>query len=144
SREQVRFTNGDTSLAADHVNGVVDIALELGQTLAASDAYVGQLAKVCGAGSTRASLSNAACLDTFAAYYALKALRRPATSAELTDFKADYTQSGLALWIARLIAHPRFYYRFDNEGTKLSGQDGTDATYKLTKYELLSRITFLF
>src|SRR5262249_51857504 len=50
---------------------------------------------------------------------------------------------GLAALLGRFIAHPRAYYRLDNEGTLLSGGEGVDATYRLTEWELLSRMTFL-
>ena len=39
--------------------------------------------------------------------------------------------------IGRFIAHPNFFYQFDSDGDKVSGAEGVDATYALTKWELL-------
>jgi hypothetical protein len=151
------FSRNDTSLTEEHAGGVFELAFALGSILAENSTYVGELATVCGAGSTQASLTGA-CANTFAAYYAQKAFRRPATAAELATLLLDPTSTttpqatldlttvnGLTLYLVRLLAHPRFYYRLDNEGTLVSGTDGTSgATYQLSNYELLSKLTFLF
>jgi hypothetical protein len=66
---------------------------------------------------------------------------------EIDDFKAFYRSAGtdgLFALVGRLIGHPAFYYRFDSEGDVVSGAPGADATYRLTKWELLSKVTFLF
>jgi hypothetical protein len=151
------FTRNDTSLTEEHAGGVFEVAFALGSLLAQNATYASELASVCGVGSTQASLTGA-CAQTFAAYYAQKAFRRPATAAELATLLLDPTSTatpqatldltstnGLTLYLVRLLAHPRFYYRLDNEGTLVSGTDGTSgATYRLSPYELLSKLTFLF
>ena len=105
---------------------------------------------VCGAGLDKSALDDDACLTTFVQYYGRKAFRRPLSLAEVDDFKAFYAQAltqsadGMAALIGRLVAHPNFYYRFDSSGERVSGTDGVDAVYRLDRWELLSKITFLF
>ena len=67
-----------------------------------------------------------------------------ATTTEIADFKAAYAQDGLDFLLGTLLLHPRFYYKADVDGAFVSGTEGVDATYRLGKYELLSKITFLF
>jgi hypothetical protein len=101
-------------------------------------------------GSDRTSLEKDPCLTRFVTYYGRKAFRRPLSAAEIDDFKAFYHQvvtagsDGLAALVGRLLAHPNFYYRFDSDGVTVSGTDGKDAVYRLSKWELLSKMTFLF
>src|SRR5262249_46904584 len=133
----------DAKVSLDHVQNLFGLAATLAEELAGDDAYVADLAKVCGAGSTRATLQTAKCKDAFVAHYALKALRRPATAAELTDFKLTYDK-GLDYFLGRLLLQPRFFYRTYDEGSLVAGAEGMDATYQLNTYELLSKVTFFF
>src|SRR5262249_36747911 len=111
--------------------------------------YGNEMMKVCGAGKTKADLAQDACLTTFVNYYGRKAFRRPLAQSEVDDFKAYYRGIGggadpLTLLVGRLLAHPNFYYRFDTEGAPLGGTEGQDGVYRLSKWELLSKVTFPF
>jgi hypothetical protein len=138
---------GDGLVTQNHADAAFNLAFALASQVAANNGYANSLARVCGAGSTRASLAIASCLSTFVNYYGRKAFRRPLSSEELNDFASFYNSlgsDGLAGLLARLLSHPRFYYALDSEGTQLSGTEGADATYALTNYELASKLTFLF
>ncbi|HEX4621864.1 MAG TPA: DUF1592 domain-containing protein, partial [Myxococcaceae bacterium] len=151
------YTRNDTSLTQSHAGAVFDLAFALGSLIANTQSYADQLASVCGAASTQASLTGS-CANAFVAHYGLKAFRRPLTTAEIADLMTDpastatppanlnlTTTPGLTSLLVRLLAHPRFFYRMDNEGTLISGTDGiTGATYRLSPYELLSKMTYLF
>ncbi len=141
------FSRSDDRLTEYHSEPIFEIAYAVGKLLSETDNYVNQLVQVCGAGSTRASLNNVTCLNTFVKYYGQKAYRRPLTDPEMEDHKQFYTSlgsSGLAGMIGRFLAHPRFFYRLENEGSLVSGVEGVDALYRLSKYEVLSKITFLY
>ncbi|HEX4622569.1 MAG TPA: DUF1588 domain-containing protein [Myxococcaceae bacterium] len=150
------FSHNDTSLTPSHAGAAFEIGFALGNLLAANDTYVGELASVCGAGSTRASLTGT-CANAFVTHFALKAFRRPPTAAEVADLLVDPTSTttppakldltttqGLAPLLIRLLAHPRLFYRLDDEGALVAGTDGSGGTYQLSKYELLSKLTYLF
>src|SRR5207245_10837424 len=131
-----QFSRNDTSLTQSHAGAVFDLAYALGSLIAANSTYVDQLARVCGSGSTQASLTGN-CAKTFVSYYGRKAFRRPLTSVELADLLLDPTSTttpqanldlatsdGITLLLVRLMGHPRFFYRLDNEGPLVSGTDG--------------------
>lgn len=46
--------------------------------------------------------------------------------------------------MGRFVGHPAFYYRLDDQGEVVSGAVGQNATYALDRWELLSKVTFLF
>ncbi len=144
------YSANDTNVTEDHADAVFGVAVSLGSKIAENAAYGDQLVSVCGAGSTVASLGDDACLSTFVAHYGRKACRRPLAQAEIDDFKAFYQEAtaqgvdGLGMLVGRFVAHPNFYYRFDMEGEVEDGAAGEDAVYVLTKWELLSKVTFLF
>jgi hypothetical protein len=145
------YSSNDDQVTQDHVDAVVGLSIAVAARVAdPTSGYAAQLVKMCGAGLDGSALAGDACLTKFLQYYLRKVYRRPPAQAEIDDFKAFYKQAvaastdGLAMLVGRMIAHPSFYYRFDWEGTKLSGTDGVDAVYQLTSYELLAKITFLF
>jgi hypothetical protein len=120
--------------------------MALATKLTSDPIYVGELLSVC----STPSLDDDACLTSFLEYYGRKSFRRPLTADEIADFEAFYQQAigqgvdGLSALVGRFIAHPRFYYRFDADGELLGGSEGTDAVYRLNRWELLSKVTFLF
>lgn len=142
------FALNDTSLGADHVEAVQGLAMALMQAINDPNAsYANDLMAICN-GKT---LADDGCLMTFVQRYGRRAFRRPLTQAEVDDFKTFYREAAgvgadqaLGLLVARMIAHPNFYYRFDNEGDQVSGIEGQHAVYRLSKWELLSKLTFLF
>ncbi len=145
------YATSDQNVSQDHVDAVFGVAVGLAAEIADDAAPYGeQLMRVCGDGATKAALADDVCLTTFITFYGRKALRRPVTQAEVDDFKAFYAQAvatgvdGLGMLVGRFIAHPGFYYRFDSEGEVVEGNEGTDAVHALTKWELASKITFLF
>lgn len=136
------FSSADNALAPDHVNAVLGLATAV---LSNAPAYAAELAAFC-SGKT---LDDDGCLTSYVQRYGRRAFRRPLTQAETDDFKAFYKTpavqaNGAGFLLARMIAHPNFYYRWDNEGDELSGTEGDNAVYRLNKWELLSKLTFLF
>ena len=131
-----------------HADAIFETGAALADLIADNPTHVNSLVSICGTGSTGASLANATCLTNFVNYYGRKIFRRPITAAERTDLTGYYNglpaSDRLALLIARLLVHPMGTYALDNSGTRLSGTDGVDATYQLTNFEQLSKITFLF
>ncbi len=144
------YSVDDATLAQEHVDNIVYLGLSLATSITGNPTYVSDMLNVCGPGLDKTALLGDACLTSFVQYYGRKAFRRPLADAETTDFKSFFTQvnsaglDGFTALIARFISHPYFYYRIDEDGTLLSGTEGTDAIYQLTKWELLSKITFLF
>ncbi len=145
------YAASDQSISQEHVDAVFGVGMGLAAAIADDAApYATQLVGVCGPGSTPASLADDACLTTLVTFYGRKAFRRPLTQGEIDDFKAFYAQAeaqgidGLAMIMGRLVAHPNFYYRFDSEGALVEGTEGVDAVYELTKWELASKMAFLF
>ncbi len=140
------FTTNDASVSQDHVDAIFGVAVSLAAKVAEEPDYAAGLLAVCDG----SDLSDDGCLTRFVEYYGRKAFRRPLTQAEVDDFKAFHAAAlaeevdGLAMLVGRFVAHPNFYYRFDSEGTLVDGTEGVDATYALTKWELLSKVTFLF
>jgi hypothetical protein len=140
------YSQNDTTVSQDHVDAIFNLAVHAGALVSdATKPYGSEMLKVCGAGSTKATLADDVCLTKFAQYYGRKAFRRPLAQAEVDDFKAFYRSvvsagmDGMAALVGRLFAHPNFYYRLDNAGDALDG-----AVFRLTPWELLSKITFLF
>ncbi|OQW47959.1 MAG: hypothetical protein A4S09_14270 [Proteobacteria bacterium SG_bin7] len=142
------FTRFDSATFQAHVSPSIDIAYNLASMIVSNAVFIDTMTQVCGTGSTKASLANITCLQTFIKTYGQRAFRRPLVAAEITDFVNSYnSQVGddkIVLVISRMLSSPRFFYKLDNEGTKIAGNDGVDAIYQLSKYELLSKITFLF
>ncbi|MEZ4447414.1 MAG: DUF1588 domain-containing protein [Polyangiaceae bacterium] len=133
----------------DHVDGVFGLAIATASQVANDPATVAALLGIC-SGTTSEALDDPSCLDAFLRHYGRKAFRRPLTEDELADFAAFYQQAldqgadGLAALLGRFVAHPNFYYRLEHEGELVAGTEGGDATYRLTRWELLSKVTFLF
>ncbi|MFT3841559.1 MAG: DUF1588 domain-containing protein [Myxococcaceae bacterium] len=137
----------DTLVTQAHVDATFEVAVALAQAVNADDAMVAKMVKVCGSGSTRASLSDSTCLTQVVDYFGHKAFRRPLTSAEEADFVSFYGSlgaDGFTGLIARLLLHPDFYYELDFDGALVSGTEGVDATYQLSDEERLNKLTFLF
>ena len=138
----------DDRLSQQHVDATTDIAFAVAAEVTSHAGRTAALLAVCGPASTVSSLSNAACLGAFIERYGHKAFRRPLTAAERDDFAAFYAAQpadALTLLIARLLAHPRSYYLLDDEGTVTHADASTgEATYALTVYEWLSRVTLMF
>jgi hypothetical protein len=137
----------DTLITQSHVDATFEVAVGLAQAVDADDTMVAKMVSVCGSGSTRASLADSTCLKKVVDYFGHKAFRRPLTAAEETDFITFYGtlgSDGFTGLIARLLLHPDFYYELDEEGVRVAGTEGVDATYKLTDEERLNKLTFLF
>lgn len=142
------FSRMDKRVTSAHVIGHLDVAVQLAEKLVASDTRINGLVSICGSTATKASLTTDACLDKFISYYGRKIFRRPITNDEALKFK-NYFKSfsgndAIFAVLARMFSHPNFYYILDNTGPVLSGDIGKNAVHELTKYELLSKITFLF
>jgi hypothetical protein len=144
------YSVDDPTVAQQHVDNMVYLGLTLGTAIAANAGYQSEMLAPCGANLSASALAGDACLTKFIQYYGRKAFRRPLTDPEVADFKSGYASAtaagldGLTVLTARLIAHPYFYYQLDTDGDQLGGTEGADATYRLTRWELLSKITFLF
>lgn len=144
------YSPNDGNVSQDHVDALFGLAVSLASKIADDPTYSTPLLAVCGAGADKSSLADDACLTMFLTHYGRKAFRRPMQEAEVDDFKAFYQQAvaagvdGLGMLVGRFVAHPNFYYRFDSEGDLTEGTEGVDAVYALTKWELLSKVTFLF
>jgi hypothetical protein len=140
------YSQNDTNVTQDHVDGIFGLAVAAAAQISDSTKpYANEMLKVCGPGSTKKSLAEDACLTSFVQYYGRKSFRRPLAPAEVDDFKGFYKDTvaagsdGLAALVGRFLAHPNFYYRFDSDGDVIA-----DGTYRLTSWELLSKVTFLF
>ncbi len=146
------YVRADDSLTQGHVDAVVDTAFDLATELVGNAVYLNKMIQdnVCGSSATKASLQGA-CLQSFVRYYGRKAFRRPLSTAEenqfISQFNALTGDDRITVFLASLITHPRFLYPLEigeGDGALLSGQAGVDATYQLGKYELLSKLTFLY
>jgi hypothetical protein len=149
--DERRYSRSDDRVTQDHVDAIVGLAMTLAARIAdATTSYGTELLKVCGDAASRADLADDACLTKFIQRYGRSAFRRPLEDAEVQDFKAYYRNAvekgldGLAVVVARFVGHPRFYYRFDAGGERVEGAEGKDALYKLDRWELLAKLTFLF
>jgi hypothetical protein len=145
------YSVNDSSVTQDHVDALFGLAMAVATNLSdKTTTYPKELLSVCGANLDESALQQDACLTTFVQYYGRKAFRRPLSSSEVDDFKSFYQQAatasvdGIFALVGRLLAHPNFYYRLDSDGNVVSGAPGQNAVYQLTKWELLSKITFLF
>lgn len=151
----IPFSRWDNQVTQSHADSVLDVAMSLATAVVANTAYMNAMISdsVCGANATKASLTGA-CLQSFINYYGRKAHRRPITTSELSDYTKYFSSftgdDQIVSLLARFIAHPRFLYRLDIGenttlgGSKVSGVDGVDAIYNLDKYELLSKLSFLY
>lgn len=147
------FTRWDNQVTQSHADTVIEVALDMATQLVNNSALINAMIRdtVCGSTATIANLDTANCLQSFVKYYGQKSYRRPLSAAETTEFTNFYNSlSGndrvIAL-LARMISHPRFFYKLDigeNGGSTISGTDGVDSVYNLGKYELLSKMTFLY
>jgi Protein of unknown function (DUF1588)/Protein of unknown function (DUF1592)/Protein of unknown function (DUF1585) len=142
------YASSDQGVSQEHVDAMYRLAVTTASQIAdPATPYAAEMLRVCGAAP---KLDDDACLTKFVGYYGRKAFRRPLAQAEVDDFKGFYRSAagagtnGLFALVGRLIGHPAFYYRFDSEGQVVSGTAGGDAVYRLTKWELLSKVTFLF
>ena len=141
------YVQNDNSVTQDHVDAMFGLAVTLSTTLSGNAQYAQGMLSVCQAGAT---LDSDACLTSFVKHFGRKAFRRPLTDSEVSDMKTFYESAKTAntdafgALVGRLIAHPNFYYHFDDAGQVLSGASGSDALYALSRWELLSKLTFLF
>ncbi len=146
--ESESYSIHDDTVTVDHVEAIFGLAAKFGALVNDDENGFGnELLKVCGAGANKSALADDGCLTRFIQHYGRKTFRRPLTAPEIEDFKTTFRkggESGLGVLVGRMIAHPRFFYRFDSEGDIVSGTEGLDGTYQLSKWELLSKITFLF
>jgi hypothetical protein len=144
------YQNNDAKISQEHVDAMFGVALALGVNVSADAGYASEILRPCGSGLDATALDDDGCLTTFVTYYGRKALRRPPTAAEIDGFKAFHAEAeaqaidALAALLGRFVAHPAFYYRFDGDGDVVAGTEGVDAVHRLTRWELLSKVTFLF
>jgi len=85
------------------------------------------------------------CLDNFISRFGLKALRRPLTSGESSDYAAYYLAQPSATayrdLIVTMLMAPDFFYQREDAGVP---EVSDPATLRLTAYELASRLSLLF
>ncbi len=142
------FAHNDTKISQDHVDAIFGVAVGLAAAIDADPGLTSALLAVCGDGLDDSALDDAGCLTSFVSHYGRKAYRRPLEQAEIDSYASFLDEaraegiSGTAALIGRMVGHPHFYYRFDAAGDEVGDQEGT--VYRLTKWELLSKITFLF
>ena len=74
------FTVSDYRVTQQHADNLFNIAYALATAIAGSTTYTNELMQVCGAGSTRSSLSTSTCLQKFISYFGQKSFRRPLIS----------------------------------------------------------------
>jgi hypothetical protein len=146
-----RYARNDDSVTQDHVDAVVGLAMSAAVLISdATKPYAAEMLKVCGASLGASALQDDACLTKFVTYYGRKAFRRPVTKDEIDDFAKFYRDAvaagsdGFAALVGRFIAHPNLYYQLESNGEVVSGTPGADAIYGLDRWELLSKLTFLF
>ncbi len=83
-----------------------------------------------------------ACVRTFISDFGLKAYRRPLDQAEIDSLFIFYSNRGTTKTVdlvARLLMSPYFLYHVENRGQAISAD-----TYKLTNYEMASRLSYLY
>lgn len=132
------------ALQQPHVEESYNIAVAIGAALTTS----ARLGTVVGACATDGNTANDnQCITDFITRFGERALRRPLTGDEVTFYRGFYgtnSASDPAAWadvIAGLLTAPQFLYFVEH------GEDavpGRDATYRLSAFELASRLSYHF
>ena len=143
---QASFRGLDKRISTEHIQAYFDVAVAVGDAATKSSARLTALAGSC---ATQSSLSST-CLDDFLSSFGRRALRRPLTDAELTEYKdiatgdspkAANAAEALRNVVVSLLMSPRFVNHLELEGTEVSGQKDYLA---LDPYEVASRLSYTF
>jgi hypothetical protein len=143
---QASFRGLDKRISGAHIQTYFDVAVAVGDAATKSSARLTALAGSC---ATQSSLSSS-CLDAFLNSFGRRALRRPLTDAELTEYrdvatgdapKAANAAEALRNVVVSLLMSPRFVNHLELEGSEVSGQKDYLA---LDPYEVASRLSYTF
>lgn len=127
-----------TTITDDQISAYMDVAMAIAQAVTASDSQTSNVFGACALATTPTS----ACVDTYLTGKAVKILRRPLTSDEMTEARTVVNGSGtyrsnLAKILASHLQSPSFLLRMEL-GT---GNEDTPV-FNLTPYEVASRISY--
>ena len=143
---QLSFRGLDKRIAGEHVNAYFDVAVAVGDAATKTSARLAALAGDC---ATQSSLA-ASCLDAFLDDFGTRALRRPLTDDELTEYRdiaeGDSPQAANPAEAVRnvvvsLLLSPRFVNHLELDGDDITGKDEYIA---LDPYEVASRLSYTF
>jgi len=140
------FRGLDKRISGDHVNGYFNVAVSVAEAATKTPSRLTALAGDCATSSTLSS----SCLDSFLDAFGRRALRRPLTAEELTEYRdvaqgdspqATSTAEALRNVVVTLLMSPRFVNHLELEGTPLSSGDDY---LRLSPYEVASRLSYTF
>jgi len=124
-----------TTLSSGRFSAYTDIAYALGKAIAADAVLRANFIGACATDEN--DVSNATCVDTFINEFGTIAFRTPPTATELSEIKTN--AKNWRTLIARILLHPRFLVHYERDGVKDAA-----GNYKLTDYEIESRLTSVF
>ncbi len=142
------WLRADQSIQQDRVSAFYQIAVALGQVIAAS--YLGPIAGNCALGTSGAT--DNVCLDAFIQGFGSRALRRPLVQEDITWYEGNYklngpdstltnpAASGYQDVLTGFFAAPEFLY-FVEHGDP-SAAANASGVYPLSAYELASRLSY--
>lgn len=142
----VQFRGLDARVSADHVMAYFKVATAIGDAATQSATRLTALAGSC---ATASSLT-ASCLDSFLNGFARRALRRPLSSDELSEYrdvaqgtspKAANAAEALRNVVVALLMSPRFVNHLELEGAPLANREDYIA---LDPYVVASRLSYTF
>ncbi len=143
---QASFRGLDKRISGAHVTAYFNLAVAVGDAATKNSARLTALAGSC---ATQSTLS-ASCLDGFLDSFARRALRRPLSDAELTEYRdvaqgdspqAENPAEALRNVVVSLLMSPRFVHNLELDGTPVAGDDEHLA---LDPYEVASRLSYTF
>lgn len=142
----VAFRGLDQRISTDHITAYFNIAVKIGDAATSSSARVTALAGSC---ATTTPLATT-CLDNFLKNFGRRALRRPLSSDELTQYKdiaqgsspkAANAAEALRNVVVAMLMSPRFLNHLELDGTAISGRNDYIA---LDPYVIASRLAYTF
>jgi hypothetical protein len=143
---QASFRGLDHRISSEHIQAYFDVAVAVGDAATKTSARLTALAGSC---ATQSSLSSS-CLDGFLDTFGRRALRRPLTDDELTEYrdvaegdspKAGSPAEAFRNVVVSLLLSPRFVNHLELEGSEVSGQKDYLA---LDSFEIASRLSYTF
>jgi len=143
---QASFRGLDHRISSEHIQSYFDVAVAVGDAATKTSERLTALAGSC---ATQSSLASS-CVDGFLDTFGRRALRRPLTDDELTEYrdvaegdspKAGSPAEAFRNVVVSLLLSPRFVNHLELEGTAVSGQSDYLA---LDPYEVASRLSYTF